>query len=433
MSRTPSKSPKGSPKTRRTYTRRSPRTKLHNALDELRDLIDRHCGAPAPMEKSMKTIVQQQKAALQTSNQGYQPLLSSTPVPNAYSTFTNQPQISPLAVQGTFNSFSNFNEPMIQQPIVEQPKQVADKVTCSGGPKEYNDFVTKFQQEYLQKTGNKIGRRAAQTLIKETGAWKAECIRTGKATVTGTARKGKEGKPVDLNVAKQILGNSSGMVQQAMTPKTEANAYINNLFGPAAPKKTRGPYKTKKAKQANNFNPFANTATNQKPKSRATRKYTKEKNKNKKVTVFAPGNLQPVTPGTKSVTQVTKPNPFNTYKEPAATTNKVNNFNPFGNTGTTQKPNSFNSFGFNQPQSTVGRINALQNKNTNSTSTTSSNTYEYEGEPMANGTRIIKIAGEKYFLEPQDKGLYEIDGDDYGDLVGYFDPDANGYISNSPQ
>jgi hypothetical protein len=400
MSRTPSKSPK----TRRTYTRRSPRTKLHNALDELRDLIDRHCGAPAAMAQPTKTILQQQKENLPVAQ----------PITNASDPFTN---LFGPTENATLQPLVNTRTQV--QPLVPS-ETAADKVTCSGGLKEYNDFVTKFQQEYFQKTGNQIGRRAAQKIIKDTDAWKAECIRTGKAIVPGTARKGKEGKPVDLNVAKQILGNSSAMVQEAMTPKPERNVYMNNLFGPAKTKRTYTK-KAKTTKPANNVNPFANTA-NQKPKTKRT--YTK------KVKVQAPGNVKPITPGRNVA------NPFNNYVE-SVTTTKVNNFDPFANTTANQKPkpntkqNNFNLFGFNKPQNTVGRINALQNKN-NST-TTSSNTYEYEGEPMANGTRIIKIGEDKYYLEPQDKGLYEIDGDDYGELVAYFDPDAPGFMSNSPK
>ncbi len=416
MANSPKKSP---PKTRRTYTRRSPRTKLHDALDELRDLIDRHCGA-APAN-APKTAIAQEKAALTTQapydafanimspvqNAPLQPTFNATTqfVPQ----YPNVPFVStntyPATTTTAYDPFANFPaQPMMQQPIAQKPKKLA---SCPGGPQAWNDYV-KMRWPQLKEEGYTFEQ--ARTIMKNEYA--AKCVLEGTAKKPGTGRKGKPGEPVSKNVAKSLLAaanpfNTPPKAKRTRKAAAQPASNLNNLFGPSTNVKPKTkPTRKAAAQPASNLSNLFSPSTNGKPKTKRTRK----------VKVQAPGNVAPITPGRNNV------NPFYAFTEPEAKTNvKANNFDIFG----TSTSGNTNLFGFNQPS--IGKINALQ-QNQPSMKAPSTNSYEYIGEPEENGTRKIRIAGEEYFLTPDDNRLYpDIDGD-FGDSVGVFDPSIKGFI-----
>ena len=424
-----------SPKTRRTYTRRSPKTKIHNALDELRDLIDRHCDATqiAPMTK---TAIQKQKASLAPYFDPSMNFRPTYPQENMASTYNNfgvvpQPMMQqPMMQQPMATSYTNYNGPMMAQPVMEQPKRLAKKVTCSGGPVKWNKFMA---QKWQELKGQMSYAEARDIASKE---YTEKCILDGTAIETGTGRNGKPGVPVDPSLAQAIIGtNTQPKTKRPYTrkakPVTEKPTYANNLsnlFGvPVAPSveqpKTKRPY-TRKAKP--NV-PVAPSVAQPKTK----RPYTR------KVKVQAPGNAVPITPGRNN----TKPNQFVRYQEPKATTT-LNNLNLLGfNQPATTKTNNVKVN--TTKTNTIGRINALASNNqTNNSSSANYETdsanyetglanYETIGEPFKNGTQKIKMDDVEYFLTPEQE-LYlvsEDDPDDFGDFIGKYNPNIEGLIN----
>ena len=150
-------------KTRRTYTRRAPKTKIMDTLQELKDLIERHCG------EREEAIQQTARAAASEAVAAALGSMGQTASPESPLAYAAAP--SPSAV------------PM---PPPMMPSAARVLVPNPGGPSEWNQFMQKFKAEYeakLRANGN-VRKKIPYMEVLKAGkeAYQAKKVTEGRTT-----------------------------------------------------------------------------------------------------------------------------------------------------------------------------------------------------------------------------------------------------------
>jgi hypothetical protein len=161
-------------KTRRTYTRRAPKTKIMDTLQELKDLIERHCG------ESQAAIQQTARAA---ASEAVAAALGSTGLTAA------SPE-SPLAYAAP---------PPSALPPPMMPSAARVLVPNPVGPSEWNQFMAEFKAKYeaeARARGNDRKKIPYMEVLKAgKEAYQARKVSEGRTT----RRRAPARAPVNIN------------------------------------------------------------------------------------------------------------------------------------------------------------------------------------------------------------------------------------------
>jgi hypothetical protein len=402
----------------KTYTRRKPNERIMGKLDELRGLIERHCG---DTEQVVREAVMESMAAL--SPQIQMPMA----VPNEM----------PMAVPNA---------------VVAVAKKAAP---CPGGPKVWNEFQKTFKLTNPRMEGETY--KDYQVRMKE--AYKAAaCVLPRK-----TLKSKKAAEPVVLKTLgirnvypnvdprfQTIKAHTQGAVSELDTlaanyPNLKNN--INALRAKATLQQKRVNSmerqlndqfeNTEREHQETMYRKVLNGMNTRKQKLNTGLQTLRAKintlRPKQQVRVMAPNNAFPVIPGENSFVPSASPSLNNALQAQPPLSQKQNLFLNNGLQGASSAVTTPNKSlllqpvqGQNQNNSFKGKSLLLQpaegQNNLNSPSANGKPTMIFNGALNENsGFRPVNINGKKYFYRESNNRLVErTNNDDQGNVRGYY-------------
>lgn len=408
----------------KTYTRRKPNDRIMGKLDELRGLIERHCG---DTEQVVREAVMESMAAL--SPQIQMPNAIPNAMPNA------MPVMMPNAM------------PMVAPEVKKRG------ATCPGGPKVWNEFQKTFKDTNPRMEGESY--KDYQARMKE--AYKAAAC--ALPTKTRKAKTAVVGAPVMKTLGiRNIYPNVDPRLQAIKTHTQGAYAEldtlaanypnlqnnINALRAKADIQQTRVDSmeghlgkqienkNNLKKSMRNSYTQILNALNKRKQKLNTGLQTLRAKANSLKpkqqVRVMAPGNAFAVVPGANSPNSVVN----SAAPSPNAGLQGASNAGLQGASSAVTTPNKSLLLqpveGQNQNNSFKGKSLLLQpvegegQNNSNSPNANAKPTMIFNDELNENsGFRRVNINGKKYFYRESNRRLVErTNTDDQGNVIGYF-------------